>query len=88
MVYSSTKIGKVKKIDTIAKLGTIITPTETYLFQIKDTLDSIKEEDLVKFRAEIIHGQKKAFFIKKIENAKDITIQPMKDSIYNSKEEE
>ena len=87
MESSTTKIGKVNKINK-EKIGEIITPDEIYLFQMKDALDTIQKGDLVKFRAEEIHNQKKAFFIKKITNSQDLTIHSMKDSIYKPEQKE
>ncbi len=55
-------IGKVREYNGIS--GTIVTPEDSYMFLDSDIDDNINVGDLVKFRAEEIHGISRAFFVK------------------------
>ena len=65
---SERKTGIVKQLDPLTGVGEITSLNESYLFLMEDALDkSIQIGSEVSFRAETIHNQRKAFFIKKIE---------------------
>ncbi len=66
MESSNIYIGKIHEYDSF--IGKIVTTTGTYLF-IGDDVENdalLEKDDVVMFRGETIHNQKRAFFIKKL----------------------
>ena len=76
MDYNNTtiSIGKVRNYDQM--VGDIVSKEGTFLFTKEDIAEEyINVNDLVLFRGEEVQGQKKAFFIRKINPSKDLNEQ-------------
>ncbi len=81
MNQESYKIGKIKNYQNGA--GEIVTQDDTYLFTINDIKDdNISNGDLVKFRAEKVHDNCRAFFVKKINENFELKKNTIKSKIY------
>ena len=74
------KIGKIKSIDTNFGTGVIVDNETTYLFTLNDLKGNVESGDLVKFRAEIVNDQNRAFFVNKIDQNYE-----MKDNLFRGK---
>mgnify|MGYP003297168148 CR=1 FL=1 len=65
-----SKIGKVVKFDKLS--GEIIDSNDKYLFLHSDIIGDIKIGDIVIFKAEVVQGENRAYFVesydKKINN--------------------
>ena len=73
MSYNEILFGKIRNIDYKQGVGEIVTTSCSYMF----TTDCILDDDLnigdfVKFRAESIHGNNRAYFINKLDLSKNL----------------
>ena len=85
MEQNKATIGKVKEYDNQKGVGKIVSMYNSYMFLCDDLCDNdINKGDLVKFRAENINGQNKAFFIKKYNLQDDMNGKTAKSKIYRS----
>ena len=68
MEYNRSHIGKVRHFNENTGVGEIVTSNGVYMFTLDDIkTPGLKDNDLVKFRAELIHSTKKAYFVTKIQ---------------------
>ena len=66
MDYNIIKIGKIRNINYTTGVGEIVTSKDKYLFRITaDMPKDLESNDYVIFRAEQVHNQNIAFFVKK-----------------------
>ena len=90
MVYADKKIGKITKWNKSIGTGEITTEDKIYIFTancLKDT--TLKEGDLVQFRAEKAQIEDKAFFIKKYSENEELPRKKIAHSkLYNPEEKE
>ena len=84
MELNKATIGKVKEYDKKHGVGKIISIQNIYMFTNDDVYEEIDKGDLVKFRAELVHGKPKAFFIHKYELIDDMGGKIAKSKIYKS----
>ena len=83
MYNNINKIGKIKSINNEFGVGEIVDTETIYLFTINDIKEDINVGDLVKFRAENINNENKAFFINKIDENYKLNDSYIKSKIYN-----
>jgi hypothetical protein len=85
MEQNKLTIGKVKEYNSKQGVGEIISIYNSYMFTKDDVCyDTLKEGDIVKFRAEKVHDKNKAFFINKYELTDEIGGKIEKSKIYKS----
>ncbi len=85
MEQDKSTLGKVKDLDIKKGVGTIVSSIDSYMFTINDINNNdISVDDYVKFRAEKVHNQNRAFFVKKYNENDDLYGKITKSKIYKS----
>ena len=85
MELDRVTIGRVSQFSNEKGVGKIVTPDNIFMFTIDDlTDDSINNGDLVKFRAEKIHDEYKAFFVSKCDMEEYINKEANKNKVYKN----
>jgi hypothetical protein len=78
-------IGKVGAYNQDKGVGKIVTDNNTYLFLVDDLIDKdIKRGDFVKFRAEKVRDEYRAFFVSRYDINKFIGTETSKTKIYKN----
>lgn len=80
-----SKIGRVKELNKGFGVGKIVAVDGTYLFTINDFKEEINIGDIVKFRAETINKEKRAYFVSKIDQNYEIKNNIIKCKTLNNK---
>lgn len=80
-----SKIGRVKELNKGFGVGKIVAVDDTYLFTINDFKEEINIGDIVKFRAETINKEKRAYFVSKIDQNYEIKNNIIKCKTLNNK---
>lgn len=80
-----SKIGRVKELNKGFGVGKIVAVDDTYLFTINDFKEEINIGDIVKFRAETINKENRAYFVSKIDQNYEIKNNIIKCKTLNNK---
>ena len=85
MEQDKSTLGKIVDLDIKKGVGTVVSAADTYMFTVDDiNSNDISVNDYVKFRAEKVHNQNRAYFLKKYNENDSIYGKIIKSKVYKS----